>query len=525
MRLKISRKDLGLACLSAVLLILSFPKFDLSALAWIGLVPLLLTIEGKGLKEAFVLSYVTGLLFTAGVFYWIWSVDAFNLIDYALLGVVYSPQYVSLWGLALNWVRKRTGLSAVLLAPPLWVTLEYIRSHLSFLSLPWMLLGHSQYLHPSLIQITSLTGVYGLTFLIVLMNAAIAAAISHLRQGLSESTTSAEFQRFFPIPLMVTGLLVIATALYGLIVLSKGIEDERMTIALIQGNIPQARKWDRSYGQTILDRYAALTWKATEHSPALIVWPETAVPGDVEHEPALQRSVSHLAIHTRTYLLVGSAEYAKFANTKLLRKYHNSMYLLTPEGRIAGTYRKISLVPFAEYVPLDGVLKWPKTIAPSRSDILPGDQYTLFTVGTATFGVVICWETIFPDLFREFVKRGARFMVIATNEARFYETAAPYQLLAMSTFRAVENRVAIARSANTGVSALIDPFGRITKRLRGPDHKELFVEGVLIGDIVLSREKTFYTKHGDVFAFLQIAVSVVLLLAPLVTSGHKPGLI
>lgn len=511
MRLRISHKDLSFACSSAVLLILSLPKFDLGTLAWVGLVPLLVALDGKSLKRAFFLSYITGLIFFAGITYWIWSVPAFNLLDFLLLAA-YLPHYVSLWGLGLNWIRRTTNLPAALVAPPLWVTLEYIRSHLSFLSFPWMLLGHSQYLHPSLTQISSLTGVYGLSFLIVLMNAAIAGMIPHVPRRWSEATTSSPFPRSPLISLTVAGLLLIASFLYGFFLLARGIEGERIPIALVQGNVPQEPKWDRAYRETTINRYTDLTKLAAQRAPMLIIWPETAVAGDVQNDPELKRKVAQVALDTTTSLLVGSSESAKSSDTRLRGKYYNSMFLFSPEGTIEGQYRKIALVPFAEYPPLQGLVKWPAAIMPPIRTTQPGDQYTLFSVGQATFGTTICWENIFPDLFREFVKRGARFMVNATNEAWFPEAAASYQqLLAMTTFRAAENRVAIARAANSGISALIDPFGRITHRLAA-DQRELFVEGVLIGDIPISRETTFYTQHGDIFAFIQIAFCLLLVL-------------
>jgi len=514
--LKVGPAHPALAILSGVLLILSFPKFDLNLLAWIALVPLLVALEGKSLKAAYGLSYLAGLTFFAGITYWIWSVTAYNLLDEILLGI-YLPQYVTLWGLGLNWIRQRTRLSPALIAPPLWVTMEYIRSHLSFLSLPWMLVGHSQYLHPPLVQISSLTGVYGLSFLIVLVNVAIAETILYVRSRLSEPATSLEFRRSPLTSLLAAGLLLTITALYGLFVLSEGIGGERVRVALVQGNVPQARLWDGSYRQTIFDRYARLTQNAARREPTLIVWPETAVPGDVQHHPVLRRTIAQVAIETNRHLLLGSSEYAKFTSRKMEGSQYNSMFLFTPEGKIEGQYRKIALIPFGEYEPLRGTVRWPTAIASTMGTSLPGDQHTLFSIGAVTFGSVICWETIFPDLFREFVKGGARFMVNATNEAWFPSAGLSYQLLAMTTFRAAENRVAIARAANTGISAFIDPFGRITERLRGPDQQELFVEGVLVGDIPLSQGKTFYTQHGDVFAFLLMAISVLMLFSSVVT--------
>ena len=155
--------DLGLAALSAILLVLSVPKFDLSHLAWVALAPLLVALDGKSVPRACGLAFVTGIAFFAGLFYWIWAVPAYNVFDELLLATYLSP-YIGLWGLAVNWIRKRTGLGIALVAPPIWVTGEYVRSNLGFLSLPWMLLGHSQYSHPLLLQMTSVTGVYGLSF-------------------------------------------------------------------------------------------------------------------------------------------------------------------------------------------------------------------------------------------------------------------------------------------------------------------------------------------------------------------------
>ncbi len=521
LRSKITYADLGLACLSAVLLILSFPKFDLSALAWVSLVPLLVALEGKSAKQAFVLSHLAGVVFFESLFYWMWTVPGWNLVDSALVHVIYLPLYISLWGLSLNWIRNRTGLPATLVAPPLWVTCEYLRSNASFLSLPWMFLGHSQYAHPALIQVTSLTGVYGVSFLIVLANAAIAEAAIYLRRRWSEPGPRSPLPRSLLLSLGATGCLLVASLFYGLSVLSKGVGDERATVALVQGNIPQEQKWDRGYRQMILTRYRELTVQAVRQAPSLIIWPETAVPGDIRHQPDLQRALAQVALDTNTHLLVGTAEQAKFKDRKLEEeKYYNSLVLLTPEGRITGEYRKTTLVPFAEYVPLKDIVRWPKAVvSAAMGNLVPGNHAAPFSVGGVPFRAIICWEIIFPDLFRRFVNDGAAFMVVATNEAWFGDTSAPYQLLAMSVFRAAENRIAIARSANTGVTALIDPFGRITHRLTGPDQKDLFIEGVLVAEIPLAREHTFYTQHGDVFAFLQIFVSILMVFLALKGAG------
>jgi apolipoprotein N-acyltransferase len=306
-------------------------------------------------------------------------------------------------------------------------------------------------------------------------------------------------------------LLLVAILSYGFAILPEKPTSPRMKVALVQANIPNQQKSDGTLRQKLLEKQAKLTREIANAAPELIVWSETAVSGDVQHTPELRKQVAQLAVDVNSYLLVGSAEHAKFTNRDLRGKFYNSMVLFTPEGSVAGEYRKIQLVPFGEYVPLRRYISWPKAIAPEMGDLLAGDQHTLFDIRGVKFATTICWELIFPELFSEFVKKGAAFMTIATNEAWFGETGAPYELLAMSAFRAVENRVAIARAANTGVSAFIDPFGRITQRVRGADKKDLFVEGALVGDVAISRERTFYTRYGDVFAFSQIGVCALTL--------------
>ena len=466
MRWRAALSEGGLACLSAVLLILSFPKFDVGVLAWIGVVPLLLALEGQRPRTAFSLSFLTGLIFFPGIFHWALSIKDYNVLDHALLAV-YLSAYFGAFGLALAWIRRRTSLPLVIAAPPLWVAAEYLLAHASFLTFPWTLLGYSQYLHPSLIQITSLTGVYGLSFLIVLTNALGADTFRYWRQSRGSASAPAPRPRPLVFSAVIVLALLVSTYVYGRWVTSQPLPDDRIRIAVVQGNAPQ-QAMSRN---AIMDRYATLTRKAAQDAPTLIVWPETAVPGDVKHDITLKRQIDLLVHETEKFLLVGSSEHAKFPDGKvrdrtLQGKYYNSMFLLSPEGRIEGEYRKIILVPFGEYEPLKGIIRWPKAIAAGFGNSVPGDTYTLFSIDGRQFGAVICWEIMFPDLFREFVKRGATVMVSATNESWFGPTAAPYQLLAMTTIRAAEHRVAIARAANTGLSAFIDPYGRITDLVR-----------------------------------------------------------
>jgi apolipoprotein N-acyltransferase len=503
-------RDLTLALVSGGLLILCFPKFSLHLLAWIGLVPLFMALEGKKPFRAFLISFATGWGLFSGVFYWIWSVQSFNLLDYFLLAI-YLSTYLGIFGHAVQVIRFRTTLPLPFIAPPLWVALEFLRSHAGFLGVPWMLLGHSQFLHPWLIQITSLTGVYGLSFLIVMVNAVLTEVIPLVRaKSWSEFRLVSAGLRLDMI--VVATFLLCGSLIYGAWVVSDVPADEGIRVTVVQGNIAQNQKWDPTYRDRILDRYMALSRNAAAGHPKLIVWPETAVPGDVQHTPLLLKELGGLARESGSYLLVGTAASAKFAEKKLAEKEYNNLVLISPDGTISGEYQKQILVPFGEYAPLKGIVRWSEAVATPRQDILAGDQSTLFTMGSLSFGATLCWENVFPDLFRKFVKAGARLMVNATNEALFGDTTAPYQLLAMSVFRAAENRVAVVRSTNTGISAFIDPYGRIIDELKGSDGRRVFVEGALTGTVPLSHGQTFYTRYGEVFAFGQIGIAVLTIL-------------
>jgi apolipoprotein N-acyltransferase len=317
------------------------------------------------------------------------------------------------------------------------------------------------------------------------------------------------------------------TVSYGFSVIADPAEYDQERIALIQGNIPRLKQWSLRYRDENLAKYAGLTRQASQQAPQLIIWPESAVPEDILQNGGLRGKVASLAKEVGTYLLVGTSEYGKFENQELKRKnigkkqirYYNSMVLFSPQGQVEGRYRKIELVPFGEYIPLKDYVRWPKAIAPVDADFLPGDEFTVFNAGGVTLATMICWEVMYPDLFREFVTRGADFIVSAHNAVWFGESAVTYQYLAVSAILAAQHRRAIAGVGNMGLTVFVDPFGRISNRLRSPDGRELFVEGVLIEDIPVSHEMTFYTRYGEVFAFLQIAVCGLLLLFALIKSG------
>ena len=238
----------------------------------------------------------------------------------------------------------------------------------------------------------------------------------------------------------------------------------------------------------------------------------------------LLNQTRELIRQTKTHYLIGSSEYPKFQKAAAdQNKSSNSALFFSPYGKVLGQYMKIRLFPFAEYVPYEKTFRWPEFIVPEerRRSHIAGKEFNLFEINGAKFGVVICWEIAFPGVFRKFVKNGADFMINITNEAWFRESSYSYQYVAISVLRAVENRISIARAANTGISCFIDPFGRVTAKLQDENGKDLFIKGYLTRNIALSRQKTVYTTYGGVFVYLVLIVTAsVMIIAFLKRSSH-----
>jgi apolipoprotein N-acyltransferase len=284
------------------------------------------------------------------------------------------------------------------------------------------------------------------------------------------------------------------------------IQNPSLKIGLVQGNIDQSIKWDESFQKETLKIYDRLSLRVSEEKPDLIIWPETATPFFFQDAKEYQPLVLDIPIKANTFLLFGTPSY-KIQKGKV--NHYNSAYLLSPSGELVGKYDKIHLVPFGEYVPMQDLLFFIGSLGEGIGDFKSGEEVYNFTIPQGRFGVLICFEIIFPDLCRRFVKKGANFLITMTNDAWFGKTSAPYQHFSMATFRAVENRVFIARAANTGITGFIDPRGKILKQ------GGIFTEEAMNGMIRLSKDKTFYTLHGDVFAWCCSAFSIFLLAWPL----------
>jgi len=493
------------------MMVAAFPSYDLSFLAWFGLVPLFLAFARiKPLYGVF-LSFIFGVVFYTGLFYWMFDLPGYMVLHHAVLGLYLCP-LLGLFAWLFCFSAKRRGLTAALVSAPfVWIVLEYVRSNLSFLALPWGLLAHSQYQNHIVMQLTALTGVYGLSFFIVLVNSALTMIVVALLQKAQIFKPDPENQFYKPANIVlaaVTGFMTVFVLVHGYLVLKRPIEGKHIRIAAIQANIEQSKKWDPKYAPTIMQIYSDLTREASADDPQLIVWPEAATPKSVYRDRNVFNTVKNLAVQTDTPILLGSTQLAKYkiAEPRQRAQFLNSAFLIRPDANrnLTLRYNKIRLLPFSEYLPYKETIPWSYLHIPGADNYLPGKKYTVFDQPGYRFGVTICWENIFPDHVRKFVGNGAQFLINITNEAWFGETAAPDQFLSMNVFRAVENRRFLLRCANTGISCLIDPRGRIIKKLEDKSGKDIFVRGNLIGSVIPVTEKTFYSRYGDWPVWLSI---------------------
>jgi apolipoprotein N-acyltransferase len=473
---------------------LAFPAVDWAGAAWVALAPVLAVAVSATPRSALALGWLAGVAFFLPVLRWLnYTFRVYSAIPWPLtwgpvgLLATYCALYVGLVALAVAWVARRRGRGAALaLAPFLWVAAEWVRGRL-FGGFPWALLGYSQYTHLAVIQVAELGGVWAVSFLLAAANAALAgAAVLDRRSALRG--------------LVLAAALIVASLAFGAWRLGSPAPPGEVKVAAMQPAIEQPLKWEASHTAETLRVYGGLTRAAAAQRPDLIVWPETASPTILRQDPELLGALRELSGRWQVPLLVGTVDVADTGRPR------NTAFLLTGAG-IVGRYDKIHLVPFGEFVPLAEVIGFVRGWAEFISELEPGSRTVVFQGPPAPLGVVICYEGIFPDLFRRFVQGGARLMVNMTNDGWFGRTEGPLQHLGMYPLRAVEHRTAVVRAANTGVSAFIDPTGRIIGTLG------LFQRGNLIGEVPLRRTTTLYTRLGDWLPYLALTVSAGGLLA------------
>ncbi len=477
-------------------------KFWLAA--WFGYVPLFWLLENRTAVRSFILAYLSGIFFWLITIYWLVHVTALGL----LAVVIYLSLYFGIFGLLLRFFLSRKSWFSLLAIPALWVVLEYLRSYL-FTGFPWALLGYSQYSRLGIIQIADITGVWGVSFLVMMGNVAAYQLLRYVQSVIKKgkSILPPKASAFVFIFLVC---LCLGYGYYKLLPKAQCRTAKTQRVVVIQGNIPQRLKWDPRARDYIVNKYLRLTEDSLKMNPDLIIWPEAALPVVAEEDPEYLDKIKSAVKQMDTPVLLGAV-------TRRDDLYYNSAVFISEHGELSGLYDKIHLVPFGEFIPLRKTFPFLETIAPI-GDITPGRDYKVFSFGRqptakSAFSVLICFEDLFPELSRRFVASGAVFLVNITNDAWYMKTTAAFQHMQASVFRAVENRVYLARSANTGVSCIIDPSGRIVSEVVGDKGEKIFIDGFCGYKICsLGRGVSFYNRHGD---FL-ITICIIIFIAGII---------
>jgi len=496
-------RRLGLATLAGVLLAISFPKVAFAPAAFVAIAPLLLSLEGGSRRTGFLCGQVTGTV--QGLLVLSWVAEVMHRYGGVGAGVAFLLTFVLAlaFGLflgAFGALQAHLGLAfgsrALLLAPFVFVACEFLREHLLF-GFPWCLLGYSQVDFPEFIQVASFTAVHGVSFLL----AASSAGLAHL------FVAKSSFERRMGVTL--PALLVSGALAFGHGRLQQPLAGEAtLAVGVIQASIPQDQKWDEALLQSNIDAHLALSREAVRREASVVVWPESAVGYELDLYPEVRKQIADFTAKNGVFLLTGNDD-REHAPSGAVRSYVGAK-LISPAGEIALRYHKMRLVPFGEYLPLPAVLNAflpVRRLVQSVSDFTPGSTPSTGRAQGVSVGVFICYEAIFPSLVRRFPLAGAQVLFNITNDGWYGTSAAPYQHYAMARFRAVENHRFLVRAANTGISAIIDPFGRELART------ELMEARALVGDVRSISELTFYARRGDVFAWIVVLVAAIAVLA------------
>jgi len=495
-----------------------------------------------------VLGLVTGVVYFSGTLYWITRVMVLYgdlqpwvavLVNGAL--IAYLALFPAVFALVMRRVVIVHGRPALMAAPFVWVATELGRTHL-FTGFPWVLLGYSQTTVLPIAQLASLFGVYGVSMLVAAMSAALAVAagtgtakavpsvpVPHARVphaplpdvpvpdvsggrtyvGRRFSGAGIHFsgaERFGPLVVVIA--ILIAVAVWGSR-RAAGAEwtrrGEAIRVGLIQGNVDQAEKVDVTRAGAIFQDYLRLTRQAIREGAEFILWPESSTPFLFEEDRAAAAQVRTLARQARVPILLGSDQIERGPDG-LAARYFNSAFLVRPDGTTGGVYRKMHLVPFGEYVPLKRVFFFAAPLVEAVSDFSAGETAALLPVGGHTISTAICYEVVYPDLVRRFVAGGSEMLTTMTNDAWFGATSAPYQHFEQASMRAIEEGRYMIRSANTGISGIVDPYGRVLARTA------IFQPAVLVGEARFLQTSTYYARHGDILAYASVVATAALLL-------------
>ncbi|MCU0606772.1 MAG: apolipoprotein N-acyltransferase [Candidatus Edwardsbacteria bacterium] len=488
----------ALAAVSGLLLLAAFPPLSLWPLAFVFLVPLLYALEGTSPRKSFWLAGLFAAIFYAGLLHWIVFNPAVErwVRPLLYLGVALIAAYLALYAAAAaaaaRWIAARTGWPLWLVLPFCWTMADYLRG-LGMMGFPWGSAGYAIVRFLPAIQMSEFVGVPAVTFWVVLVNGLSYAAVRRCRP-LARRPARRD------VAIVAAGLLlIILPVVFGLLRLEQVRRRcetaATVRVTLVQGNIEQGLRWDAEFQEENWRTYDSLSRDAAKRSPALVVWPETALPFYLRYQERYLTRMRSLVDQTGAAVLTGVPDLAQdfSANTT---DYFNSSFLFAPNAGLVGQYAKTHLVPFGERFPLKERIPGLRDVNFGEGEWTPGSDTLPLRLGDMRFANLICFESIFPELARAMVRRGAAFLTVITNDGWFGRSGAARQHADMAVLRAVETRRAVARCANSGVSLFILPDGSV----RQPT--ALYRQAVITADLPLLSGETFYVRHGDLFVLL-----------------------
>ncbi len=485
------RKAFLLAFVSAALLGLAYPPVGLGFLAWVALVPLLFVVEAFPIRTVFLWTWVSGVFFFFATISWIRHITWVGMIFVVLvMAVFYSLPFV------LARLTRDVFPRWWLFSLPFAVAgLEWVRSF-DALAFPWVIYGNSQACFPGLIQFADITSAFGVSWWVVMVNVVLFAL---LRKRTTLRWVSLVL--LFLVPLMYSRAVIHSAPEAG----------KPITVALIQGNVPPDEKWDVNMVQWNIDLYRSMSERAMAYHPDLLVWPETAIPAYILQEPYFRRMVQDFTDSTGVPVLTGLP-----AIDVKTEETWNAAGLFLPGRDEVQRYDKIHLVPFGEAFPLDDVFPQIRKIELGQANWDEGTKTVVFdSPRLPPFHVAICFESIFPDLNRKFIRKGSQFITVITNDVWFGPKSSPIQHAMISTLRAIEFHRPVVRCANTGVSMIIDPYGRIQQR------SDTFVRTALTGTIAPRSDLTFYARYGNLFSMGCFLFTLILFVLSLSSRRQK----
>jgi apolipoprotein N-acyltransferase len=450
-------------------------------------------------RRAFALGTLAGSTYFVGTLYWTGPVlTTFGGVPaaLALLAMVLLALYLALFpalaALVTAHLVARAGSTALWLVPAVWVAAEYARGTL-FGGFPWVPLGASQVTTLAVAQLASVAGVYGLSALVAFVNAAVAFAI--LNPGRPRRRA-----------LAAAAAAVLGASAWGAWRVADGAlvrEGAPLRVGLVQANVAQDDKWNPSEARRIFTTHLAMSRDVVRRGAQYVIWPESSTPFPFEDDPVGGAAVRALARELGVPILVGSNQFERGAAVRAF----NAAFLVDPRGETAGVYRKMHLVPFGEYVPFRRWLSFVSPLVDDFGEFAPGESLALLPVGGRPTSTAICYEVVYPSLVREAVLGGSQLLTTITNDAWYGSSSAPYQHFALASMRAIEQGRYLARAANTGISGVVDPYGRVVAA------SGIFEQAGLVEEVRLLEGRTVYAMIGDAAAYAAIALTFAALIA------------